>query len=73
MSNGNYSTKDKYMYHDKFTGKPFERLTDRIPKQLKEKCENGHDTFLITNCPQCGAPVCCHDCCNESLSESKTE
>ena len=54
------------MYIDKYTGKPFDRLGDRLPTQLDEKCENGHDdTYLISNCPRCGAPICCPDCCNE--------
>ena len=55
------------MYADKFTGKKFDKISDRLPKQLKEKCGNGHDTLLISNCCKCGAPVCCPDCCNDLL------
>lgn len=57
------------MYQDKFTGNPFDKLSDRLPKQLKDKCENGHDMFLISNCMQCGAPICCPTCCDEAKAE----
>lgn len=57
------------MHYDKITGKPFDNLSDRLPKQLEGKCENGHDAFLIAHCIQCGAPVCCPICCNEAESE----
>ena len=58
------------MHIDKFTGKPFDKLSDRLPKQTDEKCEHGHDTYLITNCLFCGAPVCCPDCCEESRQDA---
>lgn len=57
-------------YIDRYTGKPFDKLSDRLPTQLTEKCGNGHDTHLITNCLRCGAPVCCPDCCVESDDET---
>lgn len=58
-------------YIDKFTGKQFDKLSDRFPKQIEEMCENGHDSHLIKNCIQCGAPVCCPVCCDEYIEHIK--
>lgn len=55
-------------YHDRFTGKPFDVPSDRLPHQIAEKCQT-HDVHLINHCIMCGAPVCCPKCCRESMAE----
>lgn len=47
------------------TGKIIPATEPLYATQLAEKCENGHDCFLIGNCLRCGAPVCCPECCAE--------
>ena len=57
-------------FYDRFTGKPVDRLSDFLPSTLRSFCEEGHpETHLISNCPQCGAPVCCPKCCDETERE----
>jgi hypothetical protein len=52
----------------RLTGKEVDKPSDLLPYQSKDEyCENGHDdTRLIYNCLNCGAPVCCPECCSES-------
>lgn len=47
---------------DHWTGKP---RPSSLPNG-KRKCENGHDDFIISDCPVCGAPQCCPTCCAEA-------
>lgn len=32
----------------------------------KGQCEHCSGTNIVNNCIQCGAPICCVDCCNET-------
>ena len=67
---------DDGKYHLRQKDKHYMKTVDfKLPENVAKKylresdseyCENGHDnTKLIDNCVQCGAPVCCPDCCNE--------
>lgn len=48
---------------DKFTGKPFDKPSDRLPRyQVGHHCEDCGST-LIRDCLRCGAPNCCDLCC----------
>lgn len=38
-----------------------------------EYCENGCNVVLIYYCPQCGAPVCCPKCCDETTEYLKSQ
>ena len=53
------------MFYDRFTGKPVDRISDRLPKGNGHKCEDC-GTECIDNCMVCGAPQCCPKCCAES-------
>jgi hypothetical protein len=57
-------------YFDKFTGKPIDKLSDRLPRLNGGKCELC-GTPTIDCCPVCGAPQCCPKCCEESMLEYK--
>ena len=52
------------MATDRFTGKPIDKASDNLPRQLDEECDEC-GTKLIARCLQCGAPVCCPKCCDE--------
>ena len=53
------------MNHDRYTGKPIDRPSDRMPIPNDTKCDicGGN---CIDNCPFCGAPQCCPQCCNDA-------
>jgi hypothetical protein len=56
--------RDRMEYYDKFTGKPFDHATDRLPHYNGSFCEEC-GSELIDHCIRCGAPVCCPKCCEE--------
>lgn len=49
-------------HYDRWTGKPVDKISDLLPKENGEKCEEC-GTPLINNCLTCGAPICCPKCC----------
>jgi len=52
-------------YIDRFTGKPFDRISQRLPKSNGETCDHCGGE-CIDNCMRCGAPQCCPACCADS-------
>ena len=53
---------------DKFTGKPIDKLSDRLPHPNGGRCETC-GTETIDHCPVCGAPQCCPSCCADAARE----
>lgn len=60
------------MIHDKFTGKPVDRVSDRFPTLNGSKCDEC-GTECISHCLTCGAPQCCPKCCADATSESEVD
>ena len=50
------------MYRDNFTGKPVDKVSDLLPAKNGEKCEEC-GAELLNHCLNCGAPICCPNCC----------
>jgi hypothetical protein len=53
---------------DKFTGKPIDKASDRLPHPNGGRCETC-GTETIDHCAVCGAPQCCPSCCADALAE----
>ena len=53
------------MKYDRFTGKPFDKTSDRLPEANGHFCDEC-GTELIDHCIICGAPQCCPKCCAEA-------
>jgi len=53
-----------------FSGKPLPEHWSLLGEKIDgEFCEKHPDVNLISNCPICGAPVCCPVCCKEVTEE----
>lgn len=51
---------------DRFTGKPIDKASDRLPRPNGGHCDEcGSET--IDHCPVCGAPQCCPKCCSDAI------
>lgn len=55
-------------YFDPITGKPIDRPSDLLPASCAGECDHCGGP-LISRCLQCGAPVCCPACCDETTRE----
>ena len=59
-------------HFDKFTGKPFDKLSDRLSQLNGLKCDSCNSE-LIDNCLTCGAPICCPTCCKKTSNDLNTK
>jgi len=46
-----------------FLGPPLDNPSDYLPDYIDENCEDCR-AILISRCWECGAPICCPQCCD---------